>query len=577
VSRYVGVSSDLLQALLVEDLGSIDDDRIYSDTTIEAAAKISLRNAFLKKYQEREAPDAETRALTKFLEFNERCRQFSLEPKRLYDEELIGEVKSILDDWLHPGGSPITFADIQHGCELGRGASLLAGSNCFYTKLFDSPLSTSNEALRTLYGAFVQNHPTWSQAEMARESNWGSMHVPGSKTTTVPKQFDIKRTICVEPVLEMFFQRGLGNVIEKILLKRLGISLSDQPEFNRTLAKIGSVDGSFGTIDLRSASDSISTTLIDSIFPRYFANWLKYFRCQRTTMPDGSTVELSMISSMGNGYTFPLQTMIFASIVVAVYRLKDRVPVFRSRYKGQSSVDSGVFGDDIVVRREMYDATCLALQLFGFEVNDGKSFNSGDFRESCGEDYFRGVDIRGVYVKSLATEQDCFSAVNRLVRWSARHKVNLDLVVSYLLGSVSFLPIPFRDGDDEGIKVPWSVASTRVTTFAIATRSPIYWARVAVAESFPVPDETGSLSAGVYQTLPYRLAYNGPGLLLALVGGFVRDGRVSVRSERKRSKVRQRSVPFWDYIPTAGSDLTPDSDWSTTVANYFLCCSSSLD
>nr|URG16078.1 MAG: RNA dependent RNA polymerase [Leviviridae sp.] len=412
------INPDLLSDLLSEDLGPIEHGMLVSDMSLEDARKLWLANSFLKKFEDRESPDAQSLAINKFLAYNAKCASFRLEPKRLFDEEVIGTVKTVLDDWLHPNGSPAGLSEFFELGELGPGSSAKTESTHFYTKMFDSGLSTANEDLRVLYREAVKCYPLWSSAEEARARNHGYKTVTGSFTSTVPKQFDIRRTICTEPVLEMFFQRGIGNFVESVMQKRLGLDLAVQPDKNREFARIGSVDGSYGTIDLRSASDSISITLVKEVFPRYFVDWLLRTRCKGTTLPDGSFIELHMISSMGNGFTFALQTMLFAAIVVACYRLKAISPRFcrRRTHKGYLEANCGVFGDDIVVRREAYDHVVHCLTLFGFEVNDDKSFNSGNFRESCGEDYFRGVNIRGVYLKTLATEQDCYSGRRMLLK-----------------------------------------------------------------------------------------------------------------------------------------------------------------
>jgi hypothetical protein len=472
---------------------------------------------------------------------------------------------------LHPEGSPAGLVDFLEAAELGPGASRRTEFDHFYTKLFDSGQSCCNADLRVLYRTFITRNPTWAAAEEARRLNHGDIVVKGSSISTVPKQFDIKRTICTEPVLEMFFQRGIGNFMESVLRKRLGVSLDTQPDKNREFARLGSIDGSFGTIDLRSASDSISITLVKEVFPRYFVDWLMRTRCHHARLPTGEDVELHMISSMGNGFTFALQTMLFASIVVTCYRLMGSKAVFHSRKNRKGALikaNAGVFGDDIVVSHETYAFVAHALKLFGFEVNDDKSFNVGSFRESCGSDYFRGVDIRGVYLKSLAQETDCFVAINRLTRWMARTGLDLDLTVSALLGVVSFLPIPFRDGDNEGVKVPF--ASSQVSYFSFETRSPLYRARVTQGRSFPVPSDVDQLATRAFQDFPYSIRYNGPGLLVSLVGGYIRDGRFSVREDiMTRSKVRLRSVPFWDYVPTAEAVQLREGAWLGTLERLF--------
>lgn len=214
------INPDLLSDLLSEDLGPIDEDMLLSDMSIEAASKLWLRNSFLKKFEDRVNQNAHDLAIEKFLHYNDKCATFHLEPKRLYDDYVINGVIDVLDDWLHPNGMPFGVGEIVRLAELGPGSSAKTESTAFYTKLFDSGLSTANEDLRVLYQETLCNHSTWAQAEKARAQNWGFKSVAGSSTSTVPKQFDIKRTICTEPVLEMCFQRGIGNVLESIMLKR---------------------------------------------------------------------------------------------------------------------------------------------------------------------------------------------------------------------------------------------------------------------------------------------------------------------------------------------------------------------
>ena len=562
----------MLHSLLVEDLKPSDEVMLTSDMTIADANKLWLVNSLLKKFQEKESPDAHDKAIAKFLSYNSKCADFVLRPTRLFDEEIIGGVKTLLDHWLHPGGSPAGLNDFLEVAELGPGASRRTEFDHFYTKLFDSGQSCCNADLRVLYRTFISRNPTWMAAEEARRLNHGDLEVKGSSISTVPKQFDIKRTICTEPVLEMFFQRGIGNFMESVMKRRLGLSLDTQPDKNREFARVGSIDGSFGTIDLRSASDSISITLVKEVFPRYFVDWLMRTRCHHARLPSGEDVELHMISSMGNGFTFALQTMLFASVVATCYSLKGLRAIFepyRTRSGTLVMANAGVFGDDIVVCREAYDLVTHALQLFGFEVNDDKSFNTGSFRESCGQDFFRGYNIRGVYLKRLTQETDCFVAINRLTRWMARTGLELDLTVSALLGVVSYLPIPFRDGDNEGVKVPFALSG--VSTFSEATGSPIYRARVTLGRSYPVPCEPDQLQTAAFRRIPYSLRYNGAGLLVSLVGGYIKGGRFSTReSVMTRSKVRLRSVPYWDYVPTAGdhNDL-PDGAWQGAIVSLF--------
>lgn len=427
------------------------DHILTSDMDRPSAEALWLRNSFLKKYEDAKNADADSKALELFLRSNERCRVFSLKPQHLFQDVLIEEVKSLFDSYFHDG--PVQLLDlssIREGFMTGPGASRGVESNNFYTKLFDSNLTGTSERLYRDYRCAIVEWPIWNSAEIARENRIRHTIVEGNRLSFVPKTTAISRTICTEPNLNMLFQKGIGSFLEQTLARRWNIQMSDQQFVNRRMARLGSIDGSFGTIDLSCASDSVSLNLLREILPPYVYRWLIHTRSPTTILPDGRSVELHMVSSMGNAFTFPLQTILFASIVVACYGLMG-IPLMDRTSK---TMNFGVFGDDIIVTRKSYNFVVKALELFGFEVNADKSFNEGNFRESCGGDYFRGFDIRGVYMKHLSTSADVYSIINRLVRWSARSGIMVHRTVQYLMTLADFLPVPPDAGDAEGIKIP---------------------------------------------------------------------------------------------------------------------------
>jgi len=81
--------------------------------------------------------------------------------------------------------------------------------------------------------------------------------VPGNMMFTVPKKTEIDRVACKEPDINMWLQKGVGSFI-RAQLKRTGINLNDQSK-NSSLARLGSLSGDLATLDLSSASDSVST------------------------------------------------------------------------------------------------------------------------------------------------------------------------------------------------------------------------------------------------------------------------------------------------------------------------------
>lgn len=96
----------------------------------------------------------------------------------------------------------------------------------------------------------------------------------------------------------------------------------------------------------------------------------------------GVEFEYEKFSSMGNGFTFELETVIFYAL---------------ARACGGSKACTHVFGDDIITESEVVPLLREVLDFCGFVVNEEKSFSSGSFRESCGHDYFDGVFVRPVF------------------------------------------------------------------------------------------------------------------------------------------------------------------------------------
>ena len=535
------------------------DHMLTSDMSLSEARALWLKRSFLKKFEGALSSEADSKALHLFLTMNERCRAFALKPFRLFQEELIGEVKNRFDEFLFLGPElAMDLSRISEGFMTGPGASQGAVSDNFYTKLFDSNLTHTSSRLYRDYRCAIASWPTWTHAEIARQTHRLAKMVEGNRLSFVPKTSEISRTICTEPNLNMLFQKGIGAFLEHQLLRRWKISMSFQQGWNRWLARHGSVDGSFGTIDLSSASDSVSLNLLREITPSYFYRWLLHTRSPGVVLPDGSFVELHMVSSMGNAFTFPLQTMLFASIVVSCYKILGITPMACSSQKS----NFGVFGDDIIVRKDSYDFITDALKLFGFEVNVDKSFNTGHFRESCGGDYFRGHDIRGVYLKNLSTSADVYSIINRLVRWSAESGILVRGTISYLLGLVEFLPIPPEAGDAEGIKVPYPPSKLPRSP---ETGGVIYRYLSQRPMSFSLPESDDEACFYPLTGKKNQIFFNPDGLLTSVVGGFVRNGRVSVRSDRARFKVRHRVTSSWGGADAAGSLNSRGGRWKSAA------------
>lgn len=234
--------------------------------------------------------------------------------------------------------------------------------------------------------------------------------VPGNRVEFVPKKTDEARTIALEPSMNVLLQLGVDGLIRKNLLS-FGIDINDQT-INQCLAKKGSIDNSLSTLDLKGASDNISIVIIEKLFPYEWAKYLLDIRSDSGVLPDGRTIRYEKLSSMGNGYTFAVETLIFAACVYAIDT------------SSEFGVTSHVYGDDIICPTEHVDALISLLNLCGFLVNEEKSFFLPTFtRESCGADYYRGENIRPVFLKIPLLDLDVFafySLHNRLAEWFSR-------------------------------------------------------------------------------------------------------------------------------------------------------------
>jgi hypothetical protein len=559
----------LLPVLLDSDLfsagwnGAIEP---YPGISRRQYAAQHLRRSLVKKFVgEKTDTEANCKALELFKKINLACATFALDTSSMSEPEAIaiGEAKDYINRFFYkkPEGEwedqPIlTFTSIAGGFGLGNGANIGSYGTDFLSKLGTSRMSATSSELHSLYVQAISPNPTWSSVESTRSQHRVTDIVRGSRLSFVPKTTEISRTICTEPILNMLFQKGIAEVITRRLEETSGISLSRQPDKNQKLAQLGSITGEFGTIDLSSASDSMSIGVVKEFFPSYVARWLDRTRSPLTVLPDGTEVELHMVSSMGNAFTFPLQTLFFTSLVYGVYKVLD-IPIKCPRR--QSLGNFAVFGDDIIVVRQAYDLLCKLLRLCGFSVNVDKSFNDGLFRESCGRDFYDGYNVRGVYIKSLSDSCDTYSAINRLNVWSAKHGMPLPRTVQYLIKGHRFLPVPLDEQDIAGIKVYESHLRKKIRN---KDTGGILYRYVRV-------DENSSSVSDVSLRPPRLRGWidNPSAVLLAALAGTLRRGKVVTRVNAQRStSFRKRYSSRWDYIPSE-MDVSPSFgvDWKVYI------------
>lgn len=318
------------------------------------------------------------------------------------------------------------------------------------TKLKASVANASNKfrlengITRDLYdliplGTLAEVYPAWAY----HLSRSGFQFEKGNRVVTVAKDSRANRVIAIEPGLNLWFQKSIGTMIER-RLRRCGIDLRYQDR-NQKLAERSSVTDLNATIDFSSASDSISIGTVEALLPPRWFSILDAARSHFGTRSDGSVVKWNKFSSMGNGFTFPLESLIFYAIAFCCARYSQPLAF------GEAV---SVYGDDVIIPSRCFDLFREVSEFYGFSFNAQKSFRASPFRESCGSHFFNGVDVKPIYLKDrLSSFLTVYRLANQVRRFAhreifcdAKFRACFDYLVA-LVPKVLRLRIPEGFGD----------------------------------------------------------------------------------------------------------------------------------
>lgn len=226
------------------------------------------------------------------------------------------------------------------------------------------------------------------------------------RVIAVPKTLKTPRIIAIEPTCMQYMQQA----VSRSLVEQLESSDSDfgwlvgftDQEPNQLLAREGSLTGALATLDLSEASDRVSNQLVRVMFRNHF--WLDHgvdaCRSRKADVDGHGVLRLAKFASMGSALTFPVEAMVFATVVMlGVEKSRGRRFTRKSAMEMRGRVR--VYGDDIIVPADSVQCVLQELRTFGFKVNLDKSFWTGKFRESCGKEYYNGHDVSVVRVRDL--------------------------------------------------------------------------------------------------------------------------------------------------------------------------------
>lgn len=296
------------------------------------------------------------------------------------------------------------LSSLPGGWSKGRTSSS-SGPDLSPYKKYGSRLDVTASALRYALRE-LRDSPIWGAAVLNADGPVSLLKeaftvIPGNVMLTVPKNAKTDRVICYEPHMNIWLQLKVGNYMRR-RLRQAGVDLDDQ-SVNQRRARLASRTGHLATLDLRGASDTVSTEVIDQLLPIDWVCLLHDLRSVYTKWPDGAWKRNEKFSSMGNGFTFELESLLFYAIC------------------SSQSTDVSVYGDDLIVPTGSFDDCVEALEAFGFEINTSKSFSYSPFRESCGDDSYLGFCCTPVYLRTLPKVlEDVVKLHNAVLAFSQR-------------------------------------------------------------------------------------------------------------------------------------------------------------
>ncbi len=481
-------------------------------------------------------------AIAKFLKFEEQCQRTNHRFKfPLSDPQLLGpnvwllnatkrKIEVILGDFC--------CEELVDAANWGPGVTTLTkGEHVSATNKFHCENGMTHELYSFVSPWFSEAYPLWADWLESQHGPQLFARQEGNQVITVPKNSKTDRVIAIEPGVNLWFQKGIGSMIRR-RLSRSGIDLNSQ-ERNQQLAKRSSLDDSLATVDFSSASDSISFEVVRELLPPRWFSLLNATRSKNGVIK-GTSFRWMKFSSMGNGFTFELESLIFFAAACAVLDFLEL-----------STKDVSVFGDDVIIPSGAFNLYSSFTEFLGFTVNQEKSFSLGCFRESCGAHYYDGLDCKPLFLKErLQNAQSFYKLANGIRRLAHRHNFNCGCDSRFRISFNhlrSGVPKSLRFGIPDGVGDGGFIGNFDEATPVLAHREGIFGASGYEGYLVRCVIETG-----------IRQYFEGDGLLFARLWGIPKGSSSLSRKQsdqaygnyytlrgRTRMKVKNILVPRW--------------------------------
>lgn len=227
---------------------------------------------------------------------------------------------------------------------------------------------------------------------------------PTTRCCLVPKDFKGPRLISAESAATQYLQQGQMRKLMQYCdhHRIIGRSIKFRDQSHNQKAAQQSVARNWVTLDLSNASDTVSAPLfwflfaeVPSLRRRLMATRSSFMRI------DNTRVRLSAFAPMGSAVCFPVESLVFWAISMASIKhvrshevthkgKTRRVCLFRDR---EIADEVRVFGDDIIIPEDAFHTLVGTLLEVGCEPNMSKTCWQTPFRESCGSEWYNGIDV----------------------------------------------------------------------------------------------------------------------------------------------------------------------------------------
>lgn len=358
-------------------------ERILSSVP-ETADSMRIANQvmrFPKRFTPLSADLLQRKSLDAFYALNTKLKVSQhIEPSRFVVDEVKYWVRRILRKWVYPqyeeDGRFSSGSTAEHCRALGE--KLLCWTAPSYWAGWDC--TVKSQAGRALYA--IAPYPGDHQHMTADDYVVEPIAVPKSNKT--------HRIIVPQQAYRGFYLQAIAESLNRAI-ERGGYGdcyRSETQEPNRHYAFLGSIDGSYSTIDMSSASDSISCSVMRAVMPQPILAEMDHWR-EKYFRRAGKLLPIQMWATSGSPICFPCETILFLAVSLAGTAWCERF----SHAKAGSFLRPAVYGDDMVVDSRAFATVCEFLECLGMTVNAEKSFSTGhDYRESCGVEFYSGLD-----------------------------------------------------------------------------------------------------------------------------------------------------------------------------------------